>query len=405
MNGPLEGIRVIDMTVWQQGPTCTRMLGDLGADVIKVEERTNGDPGRGLQKIMDQNTGVGGKNWYYEGNNRNKRGIALDLKKEKGRQIVYRLVEKSDVFITNFRRDVPPRLGMDYDTLCKHNPKIVYGLASGFGPEGPDSEQPCFDYLGQARSGFMSAIGEPSEAPIQAQVGIADEMGGIMLAYAIMVALFAREKHGIGQMVEASQLGSMMALQGLAMRAYLITGKEFRKHCRAQAGNALWNHYRCSDGEWIVLGMNQSDRYWSRFCKVIEIPELEKDPRFANAERRSENCEELVKILDKLFATKPKEQWLRILSKDRDFVFTQVNSYPDLLNDPQVLANNYIVEYDHPSLGKINMPGVPIHMSKTPGSIRLPAPELGQHTEEILIDLCNYTWEEIEQLKEEEVII
>jgi len=242
---PLEGVRVVDWTIWQQGPVSTMMLGDLGAEVIKIEDRVSGDPGRGVMSIGGTMTGVSGqRNYYFEVNNRHKKSLTLDLKRPEAKEIVYKLIEKSDVFVQNFRKGVAARLGLDYQALSQYNPKLIYASASGYGPEGPDSGEPSFDYMGLARSGIMNAVGEPDMDPQNITGGIADQMGAIMLAYGIMTALFTRERFGIGQEVDTSHLGSMMALQGLNLACRLTLGKEFRRSYRAKAPNPLWNHYK-----------------------------------------------------------------------------------------------------------------------------------------------------------------
>jgi crotonobetainyl-CoA:carnitine CoA-transferase CaiB-like acyl-CoA transferase len=179
---------------------------------------------------------------------------------------------------------------------------------------------------------------------------------------------------------------------------------EFPRKDRRKAKIPLWNHYQCGDGEWLILGMLQSDRYWSRFCRIMGIPELENDPRFHSHARRQENCQELIQILDKIFLTKPREEWLRLLRQEPDFIVSIINRISDLPHDPQVVANEYITELNHPRLGPTKFLGVPVHFSKTPGAVRLPAPEFGQHTDEVLRDICGYSPEEIEELRREEVI-
>src|SRR5712691_4680100 len=211
MNRPLDGVRILDWTIWQQGPVATMMLGDLGAEVIKLEERVGGDPGRGVMSVAGVLIGTSeGHNFYFEANNRHKKSLTLDLKKPEAKEIVYKLVEKSDVFAQNFRKGVAARLGLDYQTLSQYNPKLIYASASGYGPEGPDSGEPSFDYMGLARSGIMNAVGEPDMDPQSITGGIADQMGAIMLAYGVMTALVVRERYGIGQEVDTSHLGSMM---------------------------------------------------------------------------------------------------------------------------------------------------------------------------------------------------
>jgi crotonobetainyl-CoA:carnitine CoA-transferase CaiB-like acyl-CoA transferase len=404
MSGPLDGIRIIDWTIWQQGPVATQMLADLGAEVIKIEERERGDPGRGITAVAGSATVKSGRNYYFEANNKHKKSIALNLKQPEAREIVHRLARHSDVFVQNFRKGVAQRLGLGYADLCALNPRIIYASASGYGPEGPDSGEPSFDYLGQARSGIMNAIGSGSTAPTYVYGGIADQMGAIMLAYGVLAALFARERTGIGQEVDASHLGSMMALQGLNVVARTIMGKEFPRNTRANAYNPLWNHYRCADDKWISLAMLQPDRYWKNFCEVVGKPELIADPRFAEVKIRGKNSAALVAIFDEVFATRPRLEWMRVLKGRGDFIYTIVNSVTDLPDDPQVRANDYVVDYDHPALGNLTLLGMPVKLSATPGEPRGHAPELGEHTELLLTEMLGYSWDDVARLREANVI-
>jgi len=405
MTMPLEGIRVLDWTVWQQGPVASTMLGDLGAEVIKIEDRVSGDPARGVMKMWGVMARLpSGRNFYLENNNRNKKGITLNLRKEKGREILYQLVGKSDVFVHNFRKDVPERLGLDYETLAKHNPKLIYAHASSYGPEGPDANEQAFDYTGQARSGLMWAVGEVGMPPLTVTGAPMDQMGATMTAYGVLAALLARERLGVGQKVDVSMLGSAIWLQGENVASSLIFGYEYPRWTRVNTGNPLWNHYCCSDGKWLVLAMPQSDRHWPEFCEILGINQLKDDPRFNNMERREQNAKELIDILDRLFVTKTRDEWLKLIRTKPELIATSVSKISELSQDPQVTANKYIVDFDHPALGKIKVVGLPINLSKTPGSIRLPAPELGQHTEEVLIDILGYSWDQITQLRDEEII-
>ena len=401
---PLEGIRVIDWTIWQQGPICSTMLGDLGAEVIKLEERKSGDPGRGILGMA----GVGGgdrPNFYFEACNRNKKSVTLDLSKPEAREIVYGLVVKADVFVQNFRKGVAGRLGLDYAVLRKHNPKLIYASATGYGPEGPDSAEPSFDHLGLARSGIMQAIGEPEMEPLGIAGGVADQMGGIMLAYGVLAALVARERLGVGQEVDASHLGSMLMLQGLNVSAKLMMGWLLPRPTRKTSGNPLWNIYRCKDDQWIALAMLQPDRYWADFCRALGHPELGSDERYQDVPSRAKLAAEIIEIFDQVFATKPRAEWLEILRRSEgDFIYTRLNSVGDLPEDPQVRANNYTIDFEHPKYGTIQMVGMPVRLSETPGSVRAPAPELGQHTEQILVDLLDYDRDRIANLRRQEVI-
>ena len=402
---PLDGVRIIDWTIFQQGPVATMMLGDLGAEVIKIEERVGGDPGRGVMSIAGAMIGTSeGHNFYFEANNRHKQSLTLDLKKPEAREIVYKLVAKSDVFVQNFRQGVAARLGLDYATLSEYNPKLIYASATGYGPFGPDSAEPSFDYMGLARSGIMNAAGEPDMPPLNITGGIADQMGAIMLAYAVLAALMARDRYGIGQEVDTSHLGSMTALQGLNVACQTILNAEFKRMPRAAAPSALWNHYRCADGKWLCLAMAQQDRYWTDFCAALGISGIATDPRFDTMARRAENAAELVPIIDKVFASKPRDHWMKVLKEGGDFIYTVINSIADLQSDPQMLANDYVLDYEHPTWGQTTIVGVPFRLSKTPGNPKAPAPEFGQHTETILTELLDYSWEEVAKLRDGEVI-
>ncbi len=400
----LEGIRILDLTVMLQGPVATQMLADMGAEVIKIEERIKGDGTRRLVVWQGITCDMkGGRNIFIEQHNRNKKGITLDLKKEKGREVIYRLVEKSDVFAQNYRGGVAKRLGVDYKTLSQYNPKLIYASVSGYGPKGPDSNKPSFDYTAQARAGMMTLSGE-SDDPQPSQIYIADQMGATMLSYGILTALLARELHGVGQEVNVSAIGALTQLEKMNIIMQLWTGRELERLKRSDTLNPLWNHYKCSDGKWIALSHLESDRYWTDFCKALEIEDVEKDPKFENADRRLENRRELISILDRAFAKKTREEWMRILKEKGDFIYAAVNRLSDLATDPQMVANEYITEYDHPTFGTIKTVGVPVQLSKTPGKLRMPGPLLGEHTEEVLMEIGGYTREEVAELKEQEVI-
>lgn len=405
MPKPLDGIRVIDWTIWQQGPVSTMMLADLGAEVIKLEERVGGDPGRGVLSIAGAMVGAtSGPNFYFEANNRHKQSLTLDLKKPEALEIVYKLIEKSDVFVQNFRKGVADRLGLGYGQFKKRNPKIIYASATGYGPEGPDSAEPSFDYMGLARSGIMTVAGEPDMPPLNITGGIADQMGAIMLSYGILAALIARDKYGIGQQVDSSHLGSMTALQGLNVSCKAILGKEFRRMPRVAAPSPLWNHYQCGDGKWICLAMAQQDRYWKDFCKVLGVAEIATDARFDTMAKRAENASQLIPILDKAFASQSRDYWMAALKKGGDFIYTVVNSIDDLMRDEQMLANEYLVDYEHPRIGKTKLVGFPLRLSETPADPRGAAPEFGEHTEMILTELLGYSWDDVSRFRESEII-
>jgi crotonobetainyl-CoA:carnitine CoA-transferase CaiB-like acyl-CoA transferase len=403
MTMPLEGIRVVDWTIWQQGPVASVMLGDLGAEVIKVEERVGGDPGRGV--LRAQGLDLSDRpNFYFEANNRNKLSLTVDLKKPEGVEIVRQLADRADVFVQNFRFGVAARLGLDAAVLRARNPGLVYASATGYGPEGAERAQPSFDYLGIARSGIMLAAGEPGQPPLAIAGGIADQMGAVMLAYGVLAALLARQKTGRGQEVDASHLGSMAWLQGLSLSAKLMLGFALPRMPRGQAVNPLWNHYRCGDDKWLALSMLQPDRYWAKLCSVLGVPQAATDERFATMGPRAANAAACVALLDEVFATRPRVEWIARLAPSGDFIVSVVNSVDDLPDDPQVIANEYVTAFEHPVHGATRVVGMPVRLSDTPGSVRLPAPEFGQHTEQILLDVLGYTWDDIARLRDAEVI-
>jgi len=404
MSGALAGIRMLELGVYQNGPAAGYMLGDMGAEVIKIEDRVQGDYGRGTSSLWGLSVEHKGVNLFYETPNRNKKSITLDLKKEKGREILYRLVEKADVFYTNFGKKTLTKLGCDYETLCKFNSKIIYARTSGYGGRGPEANFRAFDIVAQARSGLMEQTGEAHGPPSTITGAVIDQLGATMLAYGILAALVARERTGIGQEVETSMLGSAIHLQAMSVNQACIIGRPFSRHDRLRARNPLANHYQCADGKWILFSELQSDRFWTDFCNAIGATELATDPRFATSSARRENFVECIEILDRVFKTKSRNEWMEILrEKGGGVVCSEVYSLTDLPGQPQVMENDYIVEYDHPVLGKINLIGFPISFSKTPASIVSKAPEFGEHTEEILLEL-GYAWEDIVTLRNEQVI-
>ncbi len=407
VSGPLKGIRVLDWTMWQFGPVSTSMMGDMGADVIKIES-LDGDAGRGLWRASSLRPNLpGGRNAYFESCNRNKRGIAVNLKTSEGREIVYRLVEKADVFVQNFRKGVAERLGLGYDTLREINPRLVYGSASGYGPNGPDAYEPSFDGCGQARGGLMmAATPDGVEPPNRITGGVSDQIGAIMLCLGVLAALVGRDQQGMGQKVEVSHLSANMWLQGLGISMSLLSGgQRFASYDRKAPTNPLASLYKCKDGRWVQLMHLQPDRYWARFATVLGIPELIDDPRFSDMAARARNSAELVKVLDERFATRTYDEWDRAFKEAGDFIYAKVQSIEELDKDPQVIANDYITTFNHPVLGMVKMCNHPVIYSETPAGIWREAPEHGQHTEEVLIEELGYTWDDIEKLREAGAIL
>jgi CoA:oxalate CoA-transferase len=401
MSGPLDGVKVVEITAFQQGPVAGMRLGDLGADVIKVEPKT-GDPARGFMQIIGVDAGLKGRNYYFENNNRNKRSIVLDLTLAKGKEIFLKLIDRADVFVTNLSIDAPDRLGIGPDVLTRRNERLVYAHASGWGRKGPDAREYSFDYTGIARSGLMMSCGQRGEPPAQVLPGIGDELGGLICAWAVTAALYEREKSGKGQLVDTSLMGSLVATLGLVMSAPAVLGQEFPRGVRAEAGNPIYNHYKCQDGNWLAIAHLQPDRYWPNVCRALSIPELENDPRFHSIEARSSHAKELIGILDEKFATMPRDEWLKALKRE-GCIATPVQSPMEVSNDPQALANDYFIYAEHPVWGKTKLVGFPWDFGRTPASWRREAPEFGQHTEEILLEL-GYGWDDIAALSDQAVI-
>jgi CoA:oxalate CoA-transferase len=400
--GPLAGVKVVEMTMFQQGPVAGMRLADLGADVVKIEAKT-GDPARGFMKIIEAMSGLKGNNYYFEHTNRNKRGIVLDMKSKAGMEIFLKLIDKADVFLNNMSIDAPIRLGIGPDALLARNPRLIYAHASGWGRKGPEAKSLSFDYTGIARSGFMMAAGERDTPPSQILPGLGDEMGGLMCAWGVTAALYSREKTGKGQVVDTSLMGSIIALLAYQLEPPCILRQEFSREVRATAGNPLYNHYRCKDDKWIVIAHLQPDQYWPKICKALGIEELQDDPRFTSVESRGENAGELVSVLDGRFATRTREEWMRIL-QDAGCIFTPIQTLTEVVNDPQAKANSYIIDVDHPDWGKINMPGFPWDFSETPAAWKRQAPGFGEHTEEVLLE-AGYTEEDIAEFRAEGAII
>jgi CoA:oxalate CoA-transferase len=400
--GPLVGITILDWTQWQMGPVSTAMLADLGADVIHIEHHVMGDPGRGLltQESIDLPKD---RHSYFEVNNRGKKSITVNMQKEEGREVIYRLVKKADVFVHNFRPGISKKLMMDYETLKNYNPKLIYAEASGFGEKGPDAGAGVLDMVGLARSGISTLLEHDGDPCLPHYGGLGDQVGAMVTAYGVIIALLARERFGIGQKVNTSLLMSVMTLEGLMVGREFYSKNPMIQQNRKSARNALWNYYKCKDGRWMVLAMLQSQRYWPAVCQALGISHLSNDPRFQDASERQTNAQEIIAILDDVFARKTSTEWSDIF-RDIDIISAPVHGFADLVSDPQVIANEYIIDYNHEDFGPIKVIGVPVALSETPGKVIAEAPKFGQHTEEVLIELGGYTWEEITKLREKKAI-
>ncbi|MDY7032448.1 MAG: CoA transferase, partial [Thermodesulfobacteriota bacterium] len=369
---------------------------------IKIEQVGNGDPIRHRSSIGKNSFSMPGSgNLFFEGSNRNKKSIAIDLRKEKGREIVYRLIPEFDVFVTNLRQKTVEKMGMTYPILSGLNSRLIYASVSGYGPHGPDKDQGGFDFQGQARSGIMYCMGQPEMPPILSQFGLIDQATAIVLCQAIVTALFMRERTGKGQKIQGSILGTALHLSYFNFLNALWLHQDVPRHHRMKT-DPTRNYYRCKNDQWFAITL-QPGEDWNRFCKAIGRPEMENDPRFDTLEKRSEEySKEIVSLFDEIFSTKTREEWLHIF-REYDLFACPVHRPTELKDDPQI-RENYMDEIVSPTLGKVDIPGFPIHFSKARAGTRKTAPGLGEHTEEVLKKLGKYDDQKIEKLKREEVI-
>jgi CoA:oxalate CoA-transferase len=388
---PLEGYRILDLSLWQQGSYATAMLADMGADVIKIESISNPDPGRGV--------GFGGPiNNYFHSLNRGKRSIVLDLKSKAGLEVFWRLVEQADVFHNNLRGGALGRLGITYERLQSVNPSIIMSSATGWGHLGPERYMGAMDTLAQARGGFMSVTGDGPEAPpTPAGFPQADHVGAVTSGYSIVLALLHRERSGEAQEVNTSLYGSQLGIQSFGITGAAWTG-EVRGQLAHNQRPPTWNHFQAGDGKWFMIGALPPDKWWTEFCEVMDAPELAMDPYRTAADRAKRNAE-VIAQMDSIFQTKPRDEWMRVF-KERDMLVQPVANYLEILDDEQAWANDYLVKVPDPSGELRTMVGSPVHLSKTPARIDRMAPELGQHLEEVLLE-TGYEWEEIEALRAE----
>lgn len=400
MTGILEGLKVLSMGQIVAIPAASSTLADWGAEVIKLEPLT-GEMHRGLRRAQSIETGE--INWVMQVLNRNKKSLALNLKSEPGLEIFYKLIQQSDIFLYNYELSSLKKLKIDYATLSQINPRLIYAAVSGYGSVGPDKDERGYDFTaGWARSGMMYLIGEPGTPPAPQRVGIIDSMTGAHLVGAICAALLQREKTGKGQEIEISLYHTAVWSLCVDIQAALA-GNVPVKHDRTKAQNPIWNSYRTRDDRWFWLAMLQPDPFWHGFCRAIERPELENDPRFNSLETRRENCEELIHIIDEVLATRTMVEWEKRF-KEHDCMYGRVQTPVEVTTDPQALANDFFVEVEHSSAGKIRLVSTPVKFSQNPATIKSPCPELGQHNEEIILDL-GYSWDDIARLKEQGVIL
>ena len=385
--GPLAGMRVLELAQIMAGPTCGAMLADLGADVIKVEKIAGGDDARGYREPR-----VNGVSAPFLMVNRGKRGIALDLKRREGRDILLRMVVTADVLIENFRRDTMDRLGLSYDILAAENPALIYCAITGFGRDGPLADNGGFDLVAQGFAGLMAITGEPGRPPVKTGNPVSDINAGILATVGILAAYAHRLKTGRGQVVDTSLMEAALQQTQWHAASFFATGESPGPLGSAHILAAPYQAFRTSDG-WINIGgANQAN--WERIADVLGHPEWRVDPRFATNTARMQNLQALVAAMNDVLAHKTRADWLALLDA-AGVPAGPVHSLGEALTHPQTLARGMVVDLVHPQAGPTKALGCPIHFSATPTRVDRPAPLLGEHTRELLRE-CGYADAEID---------
>jgi crotonobetainyl-CoA:carnitine CoA-transferase CaiB-like acyl-CoA transferase len=374
--GPLSGVRVLELAQIMAGPTCGMLLADMGADVIKVEKLPGGDDARGYREPR-----VNGVSAPFMMLNRNKRGIALDLKHPEGRDVLLRMVSDADVLTENYRRGTLEKLGLGYDALSRVNPGLIYCAVSGYGREGPWGDKGGFDLIAQGFAGLMSITGEPGGPPVKTGNSVADINAGILAAVGILAAFAHKLRTGRGQVVDTSLMEAALQQTYWHAAAYFATGQSPGPTGSAHILTAPYQAFRTADG-WINIGgANQAN--WERIAEVIGHPEWRNDPRFADNSQRMANLHQLVSLMNDVLAQRTTAQWLEAFDA-AGVPAGPVHSVGEALNHPQTRARGMVVELAHPQAGPTRALGCPIHFSATPTRIDRPAPMLGEHTREVL---------------------
>jgi crotonobetainyl-CoA:carnitine CoA-transferase CaiB-like acyl-CoA transferase len=393
--GPLDGVRVVDLTRFLAGPFCTQELGDFGADVVKVEP-LEGDHSRQQTLRPD----LVGNSYFFAAANRNKRSIAVDVTKPAGREIVLRLARRADVVIENFRPGVMARLGFDAGTLREHNPRLIYCGVTGFGQTGPYSGRPGFDQVGQGMSGFMSVTGQEPTGPTRAGIALADLYCAMTACRGILYALIARERTGRGQDVYVSILDAMVSLLTWSAGMYFETGTPPGVAGNHHPLSSPFGVYQAKDGPFNLCAGNEV--IWRRLCDAIGRPDLPRDPRFATNNDRVANRAALTPILTEAFQSKTAAEWVAYLN-EHGVACGPIYNLAEVFRDPQVLHNHMLLERPHPVHGTIKLLGIPVKLSETPGEVRRVPPLLNEHADEILRE-AGYSPGDITGLREAGVV-
>ena len=400
---PLEGLRVLDISRALAGPYCTMMLGDLGADVLKVERPGRGDESRGWGPpfVGEPYGPYPGESAYYMAINRSKRGLTVNLKSAAGQEIIKQLAAVSDVLVENYRTGTLDKMGLGYEHMQALNPRLVYCSISGYGRTGPYARRPGYDFIIQAEGGIMGITGPVEGPPYRVGVSIVDITTGMFASTAILAALRSRDLTGEGQLLDLSLLDSVAALLANVASNYLVGGVEPSRMGNAHFNIAPYEVFRARDG-WLALGALTA-RQWNLLCEVLGRTELVDDPRFATNQDRVINRAALDEALSETFVTRDVAEWL-VKLQEAGIASGPINTIKDVFNHPQAQARNLKLEIEHPTAGMVGFPGFPYKMSQTPAELLRPPPMLGEHTEEVLTELLDYSAEEVASLREQEVI-
>lgn len=388
---PLEGVTVLDLTHALAGPFCSTMLADFGANVIKLEPPGAGDIARGWGVPLP-----GGETSYFATLHRNKRGVVIDLKHPEGKELFFRLVERSDVVLENYRVGALKRLGLDYEAARRRNPAIIYCSISGFGQDGPYRDRAALDLILQAESGMISVTGEPGTTGTRAGVSIADLTAGMYCAYGVMLALRVKERTGEGQQVDISMMEGQLALLGTSIANYFANGEIPKPMGTAYPVVVPYQtfHTKTRDLALAIAGQ----KIWQKFCPTIGRPELLEDLRYRTTTDRMNNRDSLIPTLQQVFLTRTYEEWEPLLLKN-DIPVGAINHLGQVVEHPQVRARGSLIELDHPKVGRVRAVRSPVRLSRTPAQPRTPAPLHGQHTREVLSGMLELSAEEIARLE------
>ena len=394
MGSPLEGLKILDMTRFLSGPFCTMLLGDMGAQVMKVEPPGVGDDTRAWAPF------IGGQGTYFLSTNRNKKSICVDTRQKQGVDVLKRLINKVDVFVENFKPGLMDRLGMDFPAIAVLNPRLIYCSISGFGQTGPYRDRPGYDQILQGMSGLMSITGTEESGPVRVGLAIGDILTALFATYGILCALHARERTGKGQWVTTSILEATVGILTMQAGKFFATNQP-----PGPAGNdhpviSPYGVYRTQDKPInIAVG---TETMWKNFCRIIGLPEMEQTLKFKQNNDRVKNREELRLLIEKALASKTQDEWVEALNQ-AGIPCGPIYTLDQVFKDPQVLHQKMLLEVEHPKVGKIPMTGLPVQLSENPPQVFLPPPVLGEHTAAVLRDF-GFAAEEIDHLFADKVI-